>query len=71
MTATFAKLELAYRHVAEGAQRVVDQRRRVAEQLRAGRDTRLSMLVLDTFQITQQLLLEHRKNHLGGVGCRT
>src|SRR5262249_35226854 len=48
MAATFVELELAY------------QRRRVAEQLRAGRDTRLSMLVLATFQETQQLLLEHR-----------
>src|SRR5215831_16841589 len=57
MAATFAELELAYRHVAEGAQRVADQRRRVAEQVRAGRDARLSMRVLETFQDTQHLLL--------------
>jgi hypothetical protein len=66
--AAFAGLELACRPVVDGAQRVVDRRRRVAEQLRAGRDTRLSMRVLDTFQITQQLLLEHRKIILGELG---
>jgi hypothetical protein len=68
MAATFAKLELACRHVSEGAQRITDQRRRVAEQVRAGRDTRLSMRVLATFQETQQLLLEHRKIILGELG---
>jgi hypothetical protein len=61
MAATFAELELAYRHIAEGAQRVTDQRRRVAEQVRAGRDTRLSMRVLATFARAPE-------NHLRGIG---
>ena len=68
MAATFAELELACRHVAEGALRVADQQRRVAEQVRAGRDARLSMRVLETFQDTQHLLLEHRKIILGELG---
>jgi hypothetical protein len=71
MAATFGKLELACRHVAEGARRIADQRRRVEEQVRTGRDTRLSMRVLETFHVSQLLLLEHRKIILGGVGYGT
>jgi len=52
MAHTFAELELASRHIAEGARRVADQRRRIAELERAGRDTRLSISVLESFQAT-------------------
>ena len=55
-----ADLEEANRHVAEGERRVAYQRRRIAEQERAGDDTRLSNRVLDSFEITLQLLIEYR-----------
>ena len=55
-----ADLQEANRHVAEGERRVAYQRRRIAEQEGAGHDTRLSNRVLDSFEITLQLLIEHR-----------
>ena len=56
-----ADLQEANRHVAEGERRVAYQRRRIAEQERAGDDTRLSNRVLDSFEITLQLLIEYRE----------
>ena len=56
----FADLQVANRHVAEGERRVAYQRRRIAEQERAGDDTRLSNRVLDSFEITLQLLMDYR-----------
>ena len=55
-----ADLQEANRHVAEGERRVAHQRRRIAEQEGAGRDTRLSNSVLDSFEITLQLLMDYR-----------
>jgi len=60
MAHTVAELEVANRHLAEGVRCVTEQRRRIAEQVRTGRDTGLSTRVLKTFEDTLQLLLEHR-----------
>ena len=60
MVHNLADLQEANRHVAEGERRVAHQRRRIAEQEGAGHDTRLSNRVLDSFEITLQLLIEHR-----------
>ena len=60
MVHNLANLQEANRHVAEGERRVAYQRRRIAEQEGAGRDTRLSKHVLDSFEITLQLLIEYR-----------
>jgi hypothetical protein len=60
MAHNLADLQEANRHVAEGERRVAYQRRRIAEQKGAGRDTRLSNRVLDSFEITLQLLIEYR-----------
>jgi hypothetical protein len=68
MVNTLAELEVASRQVADGARRVADQRRRIADQVHAGRDTRLSTRVLENFQITQQLLREHRNIILRELG---
>ena len=60
MAHDLADLQTANRHVAEGEQRIVCQRRRIAEQEGAGHDTRLSKQVLSNFEVAQQLLIEHR-----------
>ena len=60
MAHSLADLHTANRHVAEGERRIVCQRRRIAEQERAGQDTRLSKQVLSNFEFTLQLLIEHR-----------
>jgi hypothetical protein len=57
---SLADLNTANRHVAEGERRIAYQRRRIAEQEGAGHDTRLSKQVLRNFEITLQLLIEHR-----------
>jgi hypothetical protein len=61
MAHNLADLHAANRHVAEGERRIACQRRRIAEQEDAGQDTHLSKQVLDSFEITLQLLIEHRK----------
>lgn len=60
MTHELADLEQANRHVADGERRITDQRRRIAEQRRVGYDTRLSDRVLDNFETTLRLTIEHR-----------
>lgn len=55
-----ADLQTANRHVAEGERRVAYQRRRIAEQEGAGDDTRLSNSVLNSFEMTLRLMIEHR-----------
>jgi hypothetical protein len=61
MAHNLADLHAANRHVAEGERRIAHQRRRIAEQEDAGQDTHLSKQVLDSFEITLQLLIEHRE----------
>jgi hypothetical protein len=70
MAHTLAELESANRHVAEGARRVADQRRRIAELVSAGGDTRLSIHVLENFQATLQLLVQHRNIILRDLGLK-
>ena len=70
MAHTLAELESASRHVAEGARRVADQRRRIAELVRTGRDTRLSIHVLENFQATLELLVQHRNIILRDLGLK-
>jgi hypothetical protein len=61
MAHNLADLHAANRHVAEGERRIAHQRRRIAEREDAGQDTHLSKQVLDSFEITLQLLIEHRE----------
>jgi AraC-like DNA-binding protein len=60
MTHNLADLQTANRHVAEGERRIACQRRRIEEQEGAGHDTRLSRQVLESFELTLELLIEHR-----------
>ena len=60
MAHNLADLQTANRHVAEGERRIACQRRRIAEQEGAGHDTHLSRQVLESFELTLELLIEHR-----------
>jgi hypothetical protein len=68
MAHNLADLHAANRHVAEGERRIAHQRRRIAEQEDAGQDTHLSKQVLDSFEITLQLLIEHREKIVRELG---
>lgn len=60
MAYSLADLHTANRHVAEGERRIACQRRRVTEQEGAGHDTLLSRQVLESFELTLELLIKHR-----------
>jgi len=67
---TLADLELADHRIAEGKQRVADQRRRTADR-ECMDQWRLSQGVLVNFEVSLQLLIKHRNmiaKELAGVG---
>lgn len=67
---TLADLELADHRIAEGKQRVADQRRRTADR-ECMDQWRVSQGVLVNFEVSLQLLIKHRNmiaKELAGVG---
>ena len=68
MAHNLADLHAANRHVAEGERRIACQRRRIAEQEGAGHDTRLSSQVLKSFEVTLELMIDHRDKIMRELG---
>jgi hypothetical protein len=66
-THTLADLELADRRIAEGRQRIHQQRRRITEQGRLGSDIRLSERVLLNFEATLQPMVGYRRALIGKI----
>jgi len=66
-THTLADLELADRRIAEGRQRIHQQRRRITEQGRLGSDIRLSERVLLNFEATLQPMVGYRRALTGKI----
>ena len=60
MAYTELDLSLSNRHVAEGAQRIAEQRARMAKLNLTGRSAILSMKVLASFEATQRNFIAHR-----------
>ncbi|HEX5162430.1 MAG TPA: hypothetical protein VFV88_11970 [Steroidobacteraceae bacterium] len=57
---TYAQLELAERHVAEGAQHLARQHALIAELARDGHDTTTALELLRTFEQAQANHIENR-----------
>lgn len=56
-----AELELADGHVAEAIGRLARLRAQIAHRELDGRDVRQALSLLDTFEITLRIMIEHRE----------